>query len=539
MLSLFRYAVVLFAAILIARVHAADAPSLLSNGDFSQATANPAWPNDWGQDKGISWETGNGTHFLRLTQQESGKMLADYREMPIPAGVKGLEVTARYRTTGVVHGKAEWMRARVIFHFLDGARKQVDPDPGLLDFGNDTKVWAEDSITCVVPEGATTLVLMPCLFEAQAGTVDFQFIHVIALDDSVVAAMQAKSAAIVKREADRAATIAQGLALPSSVVELKASGNQLVTPDGKSIVLQGVNVPSLEWSPYGEGKIIWSVYVATHNWYATLIRLPVIDPLWFGRGPNGEGNDSSAYRTLVDQAIKIASVNGAHVVLDLHRYTTPDQSCIDFWKDAAARYKNNPAVLFDLLNENHDTSWEVWQKGDSVEEKRRDGTSKTIHGVGMQALVDTVRGTGAHNIIVAGGLEWAFDLTGVLKGYALDDKGGNGIMYATHFYNWHRGWSAHFMAVAAKYPILVGEMGADIKKMDMVPADQQEDPYTWAPDALGFVQKNHLNWTGWCLHNSATPAMLLDLDDYTPTPYWGQFVKDALGGKQFTMKKER
>jgi endoglucanase len=26
---------------------------------------------------------------------------------------------------------------------------------------------------------------------------------------------------------------------------------------------------------------------------------------------------------------------------------------------------------------------------------------------------------------------------------------------------------------------------------------------------------------------------------YTPTPYWGAFVKDALSGKQFELKKMR
>jgi hypothetical protein len=32
--------------------------------------------------------------------------------------------------------------------------------------------------------------------------------------------------------------------------------------------------------------------------------------------------------------------------------------------------------------------------------------------------------------------------------------------------------------------------------------------------------------------------MLLDWN-YTPTPFWGQFAKDALNGKPFEMKKMR
>ena len=55
---------------------------------------------------------------------------------------------------------------------------------------------------------------------------------------------------------------------------------------------------------------------------------------------------------------------------------------------------------------------------------------------------------------------------------------------------------------------------------------------------LGVVQTHRLNWTGWCLHPKASPIMISDWS-YTPTPYWGEFAKDALSGKQFELKKTR
>jgi len=514
-------------------------PSLLSNGDFELATADPAWPDSWGKTPGISWEKENGKHYLHLVAQEPDKHLMAYREMPIPSGVKGLKITIRYRTAGVVPGKQNWFDARAIFHYLDATRKQVSGDPPVIGFGLDTPAWTEESVNTVVPDGAVTLQLMPSLFMVTSGTLDLAEVRVDALNDSVSTAISDAEAAKAKKAADRAAAIAADLALPPKTSELKVSGNKLVTADGKDAWLQGVNICSLEWSATGD-NVLWSTYVATHEWHANAIRLPVMDTWWFGK-PHGNqpGNDPVAYQTLVDNIIKLAAANGAYVVLDLHRFLTPDSDCVTFWKDAAARYKNNPAVVFDVFNEPHGTSWEVWQKGGPVPVKQQDGTTQTIQGVGMQGLVDAVRGTGAKNIIVAGGLEYAYDLTGVMKGFALNDKGGNGIMYATHFYNWHRGWAAHFMAVAAKYPVLVGETGGDIHKMGFIPSGDQESPYTWAPDAIGFIQKNHLNWTAWSFHTSATPDLLLDMDNYTPTPFWGQFVKDALGGKQFEMKKER
>jgi len=514
-------------------------PSLLSNPDFSQATKDPSWPDDWGKAAGITYETENGIHFLRLVQQTPGKMLMAYREMAIPAGTAGIKITIRYRTAGIVHGKQNYMDARGIFHFLDGARQQVKPEPKVIQFSNNASDWTVGSTSALVPPGATTLQLMPALFMVNAGTLDFAEIKVTALSDAQADALKNATAAQEKKKADRDAYLAAQLALPPISKPLHVSGNQILDPDGKSVWLQGVNVPELSWSPNGEDKVVWSVHLAIDDWHANVIRLPVMDSLWFGKGRGDmTSNDADAYRKIVDDAVKFASVRGAYIVLDLHRFFTPDQSCVDFWKDAAARYANNPAVLFDIFNEPHDTSWDVWRNGGQVTTKNKSGTLE-VTGVGMQALVNAVRGTGAKNIIVAGGLEYAYNLTGIVNGYALDDKGGDGIVYATHFYNWHHGWSAHFMAVAAKYPVLVGETGADVKKMNFIPLDQQESPATWVPDAIGFIQKNHLNWTAWSFAKGATPDMLIDTTDFAPNPFWGEPVKEALSGKQFEMQKER
>jgi endoglucanase len=149
-----------------------------------------------------------------------------------------------------------------------------------------------------------------------------------------------------------------------------------------------------------------------------------------------------------------------------------------------------------------------------------------------------VRAAGAKNIIVAGGISYALDLRGILEGHALKDPGGNGIVYATHFYNWHGNWASNFLAVAERYPVLVGEFGADIKKMSFVPKNKQEDPMTWVPDALAMMQKYKLNWTAFSLHPKATPVLIRNWD-YEPTPFYGVFVKDALAGKTFELQRMR
>jgi len=512
--------------------------SLLSNGDFSLATLDRAWPDDWAKgESGIAWKQDGAKHFLSFVSQHPDQQVELERVIDIPAGVAAVEFSARYRVAGLKNGYSGGYDARTNILFLDASSKPVGAAPPVI-FSSGAKQWTTITERFAVRKGAVKFLINPCLFRVKAGTLDIAEIHVTTIGEPDASKVVAEDAAAAEKKAAEQKTILEReAALPSKSPELKVSGNKLVTADGKTVWLQGMNVCGLEWLPEGNNPV-WSVHVAIDDWKASVIRLPVMDSFWFGRGKGKfVSNDQEAYRAIVDQAIKVAAGKGAYIVLDLHRYLTPDDRCVEFWKDAAARYKNNPAVLFDIMNEPHDTTWDIWRNGGELVTKGKD--ARTIQSVGMQGLVDAVRGTGAKNIIVAGGLGYAFDLTGIVKGYALDDKGGNGIMYATHFYNWHKGWAKHFMEVAARYPILVGECGADPHKMNFIPAKDQEDPYTWAPDAIGFIQKNHLNWTAWCLHTRATPNMLLDFDYYTPTPFWGAFVKDALAGRQYQMKRER
>ena len=331
--------------------------------------------------------------------------------------------------------------------------------------------------------------------------------------------------------------------------ELHVVSNHLETKDGKTVWLQGVNVVSLEFSAKGE-HILRVAETAIDDWKSNIIRLPVKDDFWFGKG-KGQKDDGAAYRDTVDAAITIAANRGAYVLLDLHRFRAPNADHVAFWKDAATKYKNHPAVIFDMFNEPHGISWEIWRNGGFVEEKKKAADEdaflseadkkKNINGFespGMQKLLTTIRETGAKNIVVAGGLDWAFDLSGVTNGFALEDKDGNGIMYSTHIYPWKRGWNTKVVPAAEKYPIIVGEVGCDIKKMSFIPAAAQEDPYTWAPEMLGFIQKYKLNWTAFSFHPAATPVIISDWK-FTPTPFWGAFVKQALSGTQFELKKMR
>ena len=113
----------------------------------------------------------------------------------------------------------------------------------------------------------------------------------------------------------------------------------------------------------------------------------------------------------------------------------PDQNSLEFWKSCASTYKNHPAVIFDLYNEPHDVSWDIWLNGGQVAEKAFGrNPAKSFQAVGMQATTRHSTCDGREKLIIAGGLDWAYDMKGFLDGKQLADPTGNGVIYANHAY---------------------------------------------------------------------------------------------------------
>lgn len=520
--------------------------SLIPNGNFETEAKKPAGaPEGWGSmAKGVSWENEEGNRFIRLTSTEPGKTTMIYRLIPIPADTKALEMTWRWRITDLKAGKEAWFDARFMMEWKDAAGKNIGAKPSPPYTRNNTAGWVEKKTAFLVPEGAVTLEMIPSLFQVQKGTLDIDDLVLKPADPAVLIAAREKAEA-ERKAAEIPAEEPQRDKWPQ---QLHVAGNQVLKKDGSPIWLQGVNVVSLEWNARGE-QVMKATKVALEEWGANIIRLPVKEEYWFGEAAKGGGD---VYRKLIDDLVTFTANRGAYLMIDLHRYKAPRQEHADFWKDAAARYKNHPAVIFDLFNEPHGTSWEVWRNGGFVAEKTKAGdednfttaeekakAAKGFQSVGMQGLLDTVRGTGARNVVLVGGLDYAYDLSGIANGFALKDTSdSNGIILSTHIYPWKKDWKDKVLCVADKYPILVGEVGAPEKKMNWLPAEMQEEAVTWVPEMIGFIQKNKFHWTAFAFHPKAGPAMLEDWS-YKPNAVWGAFVKRAFAGEQFELKRLR
>ena len=311
-------------------------------------------------------------------------------------------------------------------------------------------------------------------------------------------------------------------------MRLSVEGNKLRNARREEIWLRGVNIASLEWSEQGE-HLQEAFGEALGNWRANVIRLPLAQDRWFGKTTH-RTDGGVAYRAIVDRLVETCAAARAYIDLDLHwsdkgKWSTdggklaqqemPDANSVLFWRDVATRYRDQPNVIFGLYNEPHDVSWAVWRDGGAATVKpprhETNQVPSTFEAVGLQQLYQTVRDTGAGNVVTVSGLEWGYDLSGVLESYAIE---GTNILYETHPYPFKRDWEKKFGAVSAVHPVFMGEWGGGSKDLD------------YGQRLTVYARAHHLHWTAWCFHPSCGPPLLKNWE-FEPNDF-GRLVKGAL-----------
>jgi hypothetical protein len=159
--------------------------------------------------------------------------------------------------------------------------------------------------------------------------------------------------------------------------------------DGTPHLFHGVDRPSLEWDSAGEwnnsGGIPRSDFKAMAAWHANVVRIALNQDFWLA----GATLHDPGYVDTVDRAVKDAEASGLDVILDLHwsdrgdltvskagqgqgqaghadQQQMADINSKQFWSEVASKYQNDGHVLFELYNEPHDISWDVWLHGGIV-----------------------------------------------------------------------------------------------------------------------------------------------------------------------------
>jgi hypothetical protein len=309
--------------------------------------------------------------------------------------------------------------------------------------------------------------------------------------------------------------------------DLHVSGSSIVDSDGKPLQLNGVNRSGTEyaciqgWGIF-DGPSDAASVAAMATWHVHVVRVPLNEDCWLGINGVPKPLAGKAYRQAISGYVATLEAAGMNVVLELHwsapgsepsdgQRKMPDAGhSPDFWRSVASRFGADQAVVFDLYNEPHDVSWRCWRDGCMV-----DGWKAA----GMQALIDAVRGTGATNVLMLGGLGWSGDLT-KWKRYMPNDPLRQ-LVASWHVYDFGACgtdewcWRSNVRGVGDVAPVLLGEIG----EVDC---------------AHGFVDRfmawldhrdiGYLAWTWDDWPNCDGPTLITDYDG-SPTGY-GVGIRD-------------
>jgi endoglucanase len=316
---------------------------------------------------------------------------------------------------------------------------------------------------------------------------------------------------------------------------LRVQGNQLVDGSGNVVRLFGVNRSGTEYAAiqgwgFHASDFPSDVRTVRHiaSWHANAIRVPLNEHSWLALNGAPAAYSGPAYQAAIREWVDTITGEGLYAVLELHwtgagmtlatgQQPMPNRDhSIDFWREVATEYKDHSLVIFDLFNEpypdnNQDTA-EAWRC------LRDGGTCRgmSFQVAGMQELVDTVRGTGASNLILVGGLQYSNTLTRWLE-YAPHDPAGNlAAKWHSYDFNWHvtpDAWDRTVAPVAREVPLVATEVGGSTTYMTTL--------LNW----LDQREASYLAWT-WNIWGSAHD-LIVDADG-TPSAPYGEMFKSHL-----------
>ena len=328
--------------------------------------------------------------------------------------------------------------------------------------------------------------------------------------------------------------------------ELVTSSNRILRADTlEPLLLRGVNRSGLEYSqPTASGFLDGAQLTQEEmreivvSWRSNIVRLP-FNQQWALHGATFGMTRYSAeeYLSALDQAIAWTAASGAYTILDLqwldpntvygsttdqngssspnHVPPLPNAETITLWQTLAQRYRDEPAVIFDLLNEPHDPLpddpnplYEIAPDGEIVQSAGRSVEADQWLPWATR-LISEIRQIRPTGIILVGGVDWAFDLRDI----QIDAPN---IIYSAHIYSNRNSadwWKA--LDTADQAPMLIGEWGGTDQDLD------------FGHNLAGTMRQLGLGWTAWSWVDYPQLIQPPRAPAYQPTAF-GALVRNEL-----------
>lgn len=290
---------------------------------------------------------------------------------------------------------------------------------------------------------------------------------------------------------------------------LHTEKNKIVNLAGETVLLKGLMVPELQKLNY-EGNFKESFFEEVFACGGNVIRIPIHPEEWVA--------DEYYLWRYLDSVVAWAGKNEKYVIIDLHFIgniengtgaemadvgEAPYEFSINFWNTVASYFKDVPNVIFEIYNEPamiSDTRWKSC----------------------AQTLVDTIRETGATQLILVSGIDYSYDIS-IWENHPIQDEN---VAYTSHIFPNRYGWKNELSSLSNLYPVLVTEWGFISEEGFAKQTYLSGNRTTYGEPLANYMEENGIGWIACWYDDGWEPPMFLD--ERTELTDWGQFVMELL-----------
>lgn len=350
-----------------------------------------------------------------------------------------------------------------------------------------------------------------------------------------------------------------------SIRGLHVAGNRIVNAVGQTITLHGVSRSGAEYACIQndgifDGPSDNASVRAMVSWHINAVRIPLNEDCWLGINTHGLNPHyvGAFYRHAIQRYVDVLNRHGLIVLLNLHesapgRYRAESQQPMPdadhaaaFWTSVARTFKANSAIIFDLFDEpfpddDRDTTaaWTCWRLGGQGHKRGshkrcpdatyRDAhdrdTGITYHAAGLQSLIDAVRRTGAHQIVMVDGVQYSDSLSHWLANMPRDPL--HNLATSWHPYNFNvcgtstTCWNRTIAPITKRVPLIAGEIGED------------DCSHRYIDRLMRWLDAHHSSYLAWtwdawygkrCKPNLGPNGDISVISNYRGTPFPGMGV---------------
>ncbi len=365
---------------------------------------------------------------------------------------------------------------------------------------------------------------------------------------------------------------ADGGAIQSGLHVVMGTGGapgHIVDGAGNLVQLHGADRSGTEFAclsgNFADGPVDQAGIDAMKAWNINAVRVPMNEDCWLGINGVPAAYSGAAYQSALESWVSLLTSNGMVAIIDLH-WTAPGGALSNaqepmadadhaptFWSQVAKTFAGNGMVIFDLFNEPFITDWGCWTSGGSCAQEN--GTTYAV--AGMASLLQAVRGAGAQNVVILGGLayssdmsQWAASVNSIPSLPApLNGIGIQNVAASWHAYDFnsaqsgcpsqYNGYSSSMTCdsaqttatntsatsvLAAGFPVVIGETGISAYSSSSAAsfsAAQVTQIEGWFDNLLTWAESQGQGYIAWSWNTDTTPVLVTDYTG-TPTVDFGQ-----------------